>query len=78
MTIARPLGYQIIALPAATSQPPKPGLLRRLFDTLFETRETRAQRAVDEYIAQSGGRLTDSLEREIGERILEGGVKFRH
>ncbi|HWK94560.1 MAG TPA: hypothetical protein VNR39_03965 [Pseudolabrys sp.] len=78
MTIARPLGYRIISVPAATGQPPKPGLLRRLFDTLFETRETRAQRALDEYIAQSGGRLTDSIEREIGLRILEGGARFRH
>ena len=77
MTSARPLGFQIIAVPA-TNPAPKPGLMRRLFDTLFEAREKRAQRAVDEYIAQSGGRLTDSLEREIGERILEGGVKFRH
>jgi len=76
MTIARPLGFQIIALPAANPAP-KPGLMRRLFDTLFEAREKRAQRAIDEYVARVGGRLTDSVEREIGERILEGGVKFR-
>jgi len=77
MTIARPLGVQIIALPAATSQPEKPGLIRRLFDRLFESRETFAQRAVEDYIAHTGGRLTDSIEREIGERILEGGPRFR-
>ncbi len=77
MTSARPLAFQIIAVPA-TNPAPKPGLIRRLLATLFEARHRRAQRAVDEYIAQSGGRLTDSLEREIGERILEGGVKFRH
>ena len=76
MTIARPLGFQVIAVPAAT-RPRKPGLMRRLLNTLFEAREKHAQRAVDEFIAQSGGRLTDSIEREIGERILDGGVKFR-
>jgi hypothetical protein len=77
MTIARPLGYQIIALPAATGPARKPGLTRRLFAALFEAREKRAQRAVDEYVARQGGRLTDSVEREIGERMLDGGVKFR-
>ena len=77
MTSARPLGFQIIAVPA-TNPALKSGLMRRLFDALLEAREKRAQRAMDEYIAQSGGHLTDSLEREIGERILEGGVKFRH
>lgn len=77
MTIARPLGFQIIAVPAATSPARKYGLLRRLFDTLFEARQNRAQRTVDEYVARQGGRLTDSMEREIGERFFDGGVNFR-
>lgn len=77
MTIARPLGFQIIAIPAATSPAPKHNLLRRLFDTLFEARQNRAQRTVDEYVARQGGRLTDSMEREIGERFFDGGVNFR-
>lgn len=77
MTISRPLGFQMIALPTAADPAQKPGLMRRLFDTLFEAREKSAQRTVDEYVARGGGRLTDSIEREIGERILEGGVKFR-
>ncbi|WP_137042639.1 hypothetical protein [Pseudolabrys sp. FHR47] len=77
MTIARPLGFQIIAVPAATSPAPKHNLLRRLYDRLIETREHRAQRTVDEYVARQGGRLTDSMEREIGERLFDGGVKFR-
>jgi len=76
MSIVQPLGFQVIAVPAANPAP-KPGLMRRLIDVLLEARETRAQHAVDEYIARTGGRLTDSIEREIGERILEGGVKFR-
>jgi hypothetical protein len=81
MSIVQPLGFQVIAVPA-TDPAPKPGLMRRLFETLFETlfeaREKHARHAVDQYIAESGGRLTDSIEREIGERILEGGVKFRN
>jgi len=76
MTLSRPLGFQVIAVPRATSRSQKPGLMRRLFDTLFGAREKRAQRAVDEFIAQSGGRLTDSIEREIGERMLGGRGTF--
>ncbi|RDV04044.1 hypothetical protein [Undibacter mobilis] len=75
MAIARPLGFQVIALPSV--QEPKPGLLRRLFDSLLESREQHAQKTVDAYVARNGSRLTDSLEREIGERLLDGGVKFR-
>ena len=77
MTVTRPLGFQVIAVPASTTrQGPKPGLLRRLFDALFESRERQAQRTVNEYIAGQGHRLTDSVEREIGERML-GDWNFR-
>ena len=72
MTIASPAGYQIIAVPASAQTPRKPGLLRRLFDTVFESRERHAQRSVDAYIARRGHRMTDSLEREIGDRMLDG------
>lgn len=76
MTVSRTFGFQIIAVPAAASEARKPGLLRRLYDALFEARESRAQRTVDEYVARNGGRLTDSVEREIGERLLGGGGMF--
>ncbi|MBS0536336.1 MAG: hypothetical protein JSR72_19980 [Proteobacteria bacterium] len=72
MTIAHPAGFQIIAVPAAAETPRKPGLLRRLYETLFESRERHAQRSVNAYIARRGYRLTDSVEREIGERMLDG------
>lgn len=75
MTIARATGFQIIAVPAAAQKArPRPNPLRRLFNTLFESRARQAQRAVDEYVARSGNRLTDSLEREIGERMLGDGT----
>ena len=72
MTIAHPAGFHIIAVPAATGEARKPGLLRRLYDSLFESRERYAQRSVDAYIARRGHRMTDSLEREIGDRMLDG------
>ncbi len=70
MTIASPVGFQVIAVPAHS--PRKPGLLRRIYDTLFESRERHAQRVIEACIARRGYRLTDSIEREIGERMLDG------
>ncbi|MFA6264277.1 MAG: hypothetical protein WC670_00985 [Pseudolabrys sp.] len=55
----------------------KPGLLRRLLNSIFETRQHAAQREVDSYVARSGGRFTDSIEREIGNRILDSGWRYR-
>lgn len=75
MTIARPLGFQVIAIPSTPRQP-RPNVLRRLLDSLFAARERDAQRAVEAYVARRGYRLTDSLEREIGELMLDGQSKF--
>ena len=72
MTITHPAGFQIIALPAAATSAHNSGLLRRAFDALFASREREAQRNVDAYVARRGYRLTDSVEREIGERMLDG------
>ncbi|MCW5692243.1 MAG: hypothetical protein KIT48_07750 [Pseudolabrys sp.] len=71
MTIAHPAGFQIIAVPAAETAR-KPGLFSRLFDAVSASRERHAQRNVDAYIARRGYRLTDSVEREIGDRMLDG------
>jgi hypothetical protein len=47
----------------------QPGLLRRLFDAVFVSRERQAERDVALYLARTG-RLTDSVEREMSERIF--------
>ena len=71
MTITHAAGFQVIAVPAAQTAR-QPGLLRRLFDAVFASRERDAQRNVDAYVARRGYRLTDSVEREIGNRMLDG------
>ena len=76
MTTVRPLPFQIIAVPAKTPQQPKAGLLRRLLNTLLVSRERETERAVDAHVERCGYRLTDSLEREIGELMLDGRSKF--
>jgi hypothetical protein len=52
------------------------GLLRRFLDALFVSREQEAERAAARYIARTGGRLTDEIERQITDRIITG--NWRH
>lgn len=49
----------------------KPGVLRRIFDAFTQTRQRDVDRQVARFLAaRSGGTLTDSLEREISQRLL--------
>ena len=52
--------------------PRRRGLLRRIFGVMFESREQQAERTAADYIARSGGRLTDEIERQITDRIIGG------
>lgn len=45
------------------------GILRRMIEGMFESRQRKAERDIAAYIAHSGGRLTDSIERELMERV---------
>jgi hypothetical protein len=45
------------------------GLLGRVYDAIQASRQRHADRDVAAYIARSGGRLTDSVEREMMERV---------
>jgi hypothetical protein len=45
------------------------GTLRRMFDALIESRQRKADREIAAYIERSGGHLTDSIERELMERV---------
>jgi hypothetical protein len=43
----------------------KPGILRRIFGAIFETRPEQIEREVARFVARSGGRITDDIERKI-------------
>ena len=43
----------------------KPGMLRRIFGAIFETRQEQIEREVARFVARSGGRITDDIERQI-------------
>jgi hypothetical protein len=46
------------------------GLLRRLLDTIEASRQRQVDREIARYIHDNGGRLTDTIEREIERRFL--------
>jgi hypothetical protein len=50
----------------------RPGLLRRLYDALLESREKEAERVVAAYLERTGGRFTDDIERRLTERVISG------
>jgi hypothetical protein len=63
--------------PSAINTAPRRTILRRVFDAVFETRQRHAERVVEAYLARTGHRFTDSIERELNERLLNGGWNAR-
>jgi hypothetical protein len=50
--------------------PKRPGILRRIFDALLESRQRDADRQIASFLAARSARsLTDDLEREISRRL---------
>jgi hypothetical protein len=45
------------------------GLLRRVFEAMFESRQRHADREMARFIANSGGSLTDDVERRMMTRL---------
>jgi hypothetical protein len=46
-----------------------PGLLRHLLDALVVSRMQRTEYEIARYLESTGGKFTDSIEREIEERL---------
>ena len=44
--------------------------MRRIFGAVFETRQEQIEREVTRFVARSGGRITDDIEREIMQRFF--------
>ena len=45
------------------------GVLRRVFDAVFESRQRQADKQIARFIANAGGRLTDDIERRMMQRL---------
>jgi hypothetical protein len=50
-------------------QPSKAGLLRRVLDALVASQLQRTEHEIARYLKSTGGKFTDSIEREIEERL---------
>lgn len=50
----------------------RPGFFTRVMYAMMEARQKQAEREIAQYLALTGGKLTDDAEREIERRILRG------
>ena len=50
-------------------------LLRRLYDAIIKARQLEADREIARYLELTGGKLTDSIEREIERRFISHSPK---
>ena len=48
----------------------KAGLLRRVVRAMVESRQRQTDREIARFLAQSGGRLTDDMERRLTQHLL--------
>ena len=53
------------------------GVLRRIFDAVMHSRRRHADQEIAAFLARSGGRLTDDLERELIRRITMSDWRMR-
>jgi hypothetical protein len=51
----------------------RPGLLRRSLARFVQWRQRRAEQEIAIRLGLTSGRLTDEIERQISERLLNGG-----
>jgi hypothetical protein len=50
----------------------RPGILRRLLEAVYISRQKQAEREVARYFEGTGGRLTDDIEWRITDRFVTG------
>jgi len=55
---------------AVVRTPAKPGVFSRFFAALIAARARQADAEIARYLGGRGGKLTDSTEREIEQRVL--------
>ena len=53
-----------------TTSAPRQSFVTRLFRALHDARLRQAEREIASYLARTGGKFTDSAEREIEQRFL--------
>jgi hypothetical protein len=62
---------------AAAPVAPRQGLLRRIFEAVFDSRRRSAERDIARFVGRTGGRFTDDIERQITNRLINSDWNFR-
>ena len=68
--MARVLALHNPSAAPADVHPAKPNLLRRLYAAVIEQRRRSAEREIARYLARSGMKFTDAVEREVERRFF--------
>ena len=66
--VSLPIAPLIVTAPTHSQPQPergRRGLFRRIIDAIAASNRRKAEREIARFIARNGGRITDSLEREI-------------
>ena len=56
---------------------PRRGLWMRIFDAIWYARQRQADAEIARYLAMNGGKLTDSMEREMADRLRSDNFRLR-
>jgi len=51
---------------------PRQGIFRRIFAAIARSDQRRIEKEVARFLAAHGGRFTDDIERQLGERFFRG------
>ena len=65
---ADPVAFRGLGRQAKAGKPAV-GFLRRIFEAVQRSRARRANREIAHHLLQSGGRLTDAVEREMMQQL---------
>ena len=64
--------HEVLPVQVGRARAARPGLWRRFVGAIFQARERQVEREAARYVARSGGRLTDEIERQITDRLITG------
>ena len=70
-------GGRTIPRPAPSAAGKRAGILRWLYEAVMRSRQSQAERDMGRLLTQSGGRLTDDIERRMTEELIRNGYFWR-
>jgi hypothetical protein len=68
-TEAAPVAHVPARIEAKPASAPRRSMWKAIFDAIWVSRQRQADIEIARYIAMSGGKLTDGMEREISRRL---------